>query len=154
MAIEVRYHGILEAARDVFARRGFHQASIREIARAADLSLAGLYHYVGGKDELLFLVLDRALDRLLSALDEALAVTRGAEARFLALVRTHLEYGMREAPALKIVNRECELLSEPHRSEVLVKHSEYIIAFGKAIAREMARHGVQTLSVSGGLTMC
>jgi hypothetical protein len=49
VAIEERYIGILEAAQDVFARRGFHQASIREIARTADLSLAGLYHYVGGK---------------------------------------------------------------------------------------------------------
>ena len=50
MAIEDRYRGIVEAARDVIARRGYHQASTREIARAADLSLAGLYHYVGGKD--------------------------------------------------------------------------------------------------------
>ena len=53
MAIGERYGEILGAARDLFARRGFHQASIREIARAAGLSLAGLYHYVGGKDELL-----------------------------------------------------------------------------------------------------
>src|SRR5581483_7559988 len=67
--IEVRYDGILGAARDAIARRGFHQASMREIAQAAGLSLAGLYHYVGGKDELLFLVLDHDLDRLLADLD-------------------------------------------------------------------------------------
>lgn len=54
VAIEQRYEGILSAACEAFARRGFHQASIREIARAAGLSLAGLYHYVGGKEELLF----------------------------------------------------------------------------------------------------
>src|SRR3990167_8662731 len=70
VAIGERYGEILGAARDLFARRGFHQASIREIARAAGLSLAGLYHYVGGKDELLFLVLDRALDTLIAALDD------------------------------------------------------------------------------------
>src|SRR3990170_1820459 len=33
MAIGERYEGILKAACDVIARRGFHQASIREIAR-------------------------------------------------------------------------------------------------------------------------
>src|SRR3972149_5472219 len=76
MAIGERYEGILKAACDVIAQRGFHQASIREIARAAGLSLAGLYHYVGGKDELLFLVLDRSLDRLLQELDVALAEAR------------------------------------------------------------------------------
>ena len=73
MAIGERYEGILGAACDVIARRGFHQASIREIARAAGLSLAGLYHYVGGKDELLFLVLGRSLDRFLGSLDRNLA---------------------------------------------------------------------------------
>jgi len=62
VAIEERYPAIVQAALETFARRGYHQASIREIARAADLSLAGLYHYVRGKDELLFLVIDRSLD--------------------------------------------------------------------------------------------
>jgi len=37
MAIEQRYEGILGAARDVIARRGFAQASIREISKAAGL---------------------------------------------------------------------------------------------------------------------
>ena len=58
MAIGERYGDIVTAACDVIARRGFHAATTREIAAAAGLSLAGLYHYVGGKDELLFLVLD------------------------------------------------------------------------------------------------
>ncbi|MBI4561994.1 MAG: helix-turn-helix transcriptional regulator, partial [Candidatus Rokubacteria bacterium] len=73
MTIEDRYPTIIQAALEAFARRGYHQASIREIARAADLSLAGLYHYVRGKDELLFLVIDRSLDGLLAKLDAALA---------------------------------------------------------------------------------
>ena len=66
MTIATRYPQILTVAAAMFARRGFHQASTRDIARAVGLSLAGLYHYVGGKDELLFLVLDRALDTLLA----------------------------------------------------------------------------------------
>jgi hypothetical protein len=50
------------AAQENEADAGFHERdraayrtrrSIREIARAADLLLAGLYHYVGGKDELM-----------------------------------------------------------------------------------------------------
>ncbi len=106
MAIEERYDGILRAAEDVLGRRGYHQASIREIARAANLSLAGLYHYVRGKDELLFLVLDRALDTLLGDLDRALAEAPTAEARLLALIRTHLDFGFRHPQAMKIINRD------------------------------------------------
>ena len=140
MAIEDRYDGILSAARDVIARRGFAQASIREMARAAGLSLAGLYHYVGGKEELLFLVLDWSLDRLLGALDAALREARTPETKLLALVRTHLEFGFQQPAALKIINRDHELLAEPRRSEVAAKRQAYLRR-GFVILRDLDRHG-------------
>lgn len=140
MAIAQRYDGILEAARNVFARRGFHQAPIREIARTAGLSLAGLYHYVGGKDELLFLVLDRALDTLLGALDRALASAATAEAKLLALVETHLDFGLQHATSLKIINRDYELLAEPARSEITAKRTAYLQR-GLLVLRELDPHG-------------
>ena len=137
--IGARYEGILEAAQDVIARRGFQQASIREIASEAGLSLAGLYHYVGGKDELLFLVLDRALDRLLTALDAAWRDASTPAERLLALVETHLDFASREPHALKIVNRDYELLGEPHRSEVAAKRQEYLRR-GLSVLRDLDRH--------------
>ena len=140
MAIEARYHDILRAACDVFARRGFHQASIREIARAAGLSLAGLYHYVGGKDELLFLVLDRSLEALAAELDDALTIAEAPDARLLALIQTHLDFGFRHAAALKIINRDFELLSDPERSEIAAKRQSYIQR-GLTILRELDRDG-------------
>ena len=139
MTIGERYGGILEAAGDVFARRGFHQASIREIARASGLSLAGLYHYIGGKEELLFLVLDRSLDRLLADLDGALAEARAPETKLLALIRTHLDFGFHQAAALKIINRDYELLTEPGRSEIAAKRQLYLKK-GLAVLRELDPH--------------
>lgn len=140
MVIEQRYDTILDAARDVFARRGFHQASIREIARAAGLSLAGLYHYVGGKQELLFFVLDRALDALLGGLQTALAEAHTPEAALHALIRTHLEFGFHNAHDLRLVNRDWDLLAEPRRAEIATKRGQYL-ARGLAILRELDPHG-------------
>jgi AcrR family transcriptional regulator len=134
-----RYEGILEAACDVIARRGFPQASIREIASASGLSLAGLYHYVGGKDELLFLVLDRALDRLLGALEAAWSEARTPEERLHALVETHLDFALRDPHALKIINRDYELLVEPHRSEVAAKRQAYLCR-GLGVLRQLDRY--------------
>jgi AcrR family transcriptional regulator len=140
VAIEARYDGILEAAQDVIARRGFQQASIREIARTSGLSLAGLYHYVGGKDELLFLVLDRSLDRLLTALRAAWRDAWSPEARLRALVETHLDFAARDPQALKVINRDYDLLGEPHRSEIAGKRQEYV-RHGLAALRELDPHG-------------
>ena len=139
MAIRERYDRILEAAEDAIARRGFHQASIRDIARAAGLSLAGLYHYVGGKDELLFLVLDRSLDRLIAALDEGLAAARTPEARLLALIRTHLDFAFQHAAALKIINRDGDILAEPQRSEIAAKRQAYLRR-GLAVLHQLDPH--------------
>ncbi|HEY7519924.1 MAG TPA: TetR/AcrR family transcriptional regulator [Methylomirabilota bacterium] len=126
MAIGQRYTAILDAACEVFARRGYHGATIREIARAARLSLAGLYHYVGGKEELLFLVLDRALATMLRGLDQALAGARTPESRLLALVYAHLEFGFTHAPELRVINRYWDVLAEPRRSEIAAKRRAYI----------------------------
>ena len=127
MAIGQRYDAILDAALATFARRGFHQASIREIARAARLSLAGLYHYVGGKDELLFLALDRALDTLTDMAEAALAAAPAAPApRLRALIRAHLEFGFHHADALRIVNRDWELVADAHRAEIVARRRAYM----------------------------
>jgi len=139
MAIGERYGEILEAACESIARRGFHQASIREIARGAGLSLAGLYHYIGGKEELLFLVLDRSLDRLIASLDHALGEALTPQTRLLALVRTHLDFGFHQAPALKIINRDWELLGEPQRSEIAAKRQAYLRR-GLAVLRQLDPH--------------
>jgi AcrR family transcriptional regulator len=139
MAIEERFDGILGAARDVIARRGFHQASIREIASASGLSLAGLYHYVGGKDELLFLVLDRSLDHLLAALEAACRDATTPEERLEALVETHLDFASCDPHALKIINRDHDLLADPHRSEIAAKRQAYLQR-GLAILRELDLH--------------
>ena len=51
----------------MFRERGFAETGMRDIASAADLSAANLYHYFRGKDEILFYCQDRALDRMLAA---------------------------------------------------------------------------------------
>lgn len=127
MAIETRVPVIIQAALETFARRGYHQASTREIARAADLSLAGLYHYVRGKDELLFLVIEHCLDDLLARLDAALAEAVTPEAKLLALIRTHLEFAGDHPAALKVISREIEALAEPHRTAAATKRRLFLL---------------------------
>jgi AcrR family transcriptional regulator len=140
VAIEERYGAIMGAAQEIFARRGYHQASIREIAKAADLSLAGLYHYIGGKDELLFFVISRALDDLLSKLDAALTEAPTPEATLQTLIHTHLDFAFHHGPALKIINRDIELLPESRRSEVVAKRHAYMLR-GLEVLRELDGSG-------------
>ena len=56
---------ILEAAAQVFREKGFHGASMNDIAEAVNLQKASLYHHVSSKQEILLELLDRALELLL-----------------------------------------------------------------------------------------
>jgi AcrR family transcriptional regulator len=81
---------ILRAAARVFRVRGYADAGMRDIAVAADLSTANLYHYFRGKDEILFFCQDRSLDRLLDALAAARRTSGPLAPRLLALALAHV----------------------------------------------------------------
>ena len=54
---------LLDAAAKVFARRGFRDASVGEIAAEAGFSKGALYWHFDGKDDLFFALLDQRIDR-------------------------------------------------------------------------------------------
>ena len=64
---------ILRNAARIFAEKSYHSTSMRDISRATEVSLAGLYHYCKSKEELLFLIQDNCFGRVLERLEERLA---------------------------------------------------------------------------------
>jgi AcrR family transcriptional regulator len=54
---QTRSAQILQAARQVFAKQGFHATRMSDIAQAAGVSQGTLYHYFSSKDELFLAVL-------------------------------------------------------------------------------------------------
>jgi TetR/AcrR family fatty acid metabolism transcriptional regulator len=70
---QVREERILEAAAAVFADKGFHQATIREIAELADVADGTIYNYFDNKFDLLVGIMARIaeLERLPAELIEA-----------------------------------------------------------------------------------
>ena len=62
---------ILKASAKIFAEKGFHRTSVRDISRATDMSLAGLYYYFRTKEELLYLIQERCFVTLLQRWEKA-----------------------------------------------------------------------------------
>ena len=56
---------ILDSACRIFAKKGYHHASVRDVAAETGVSPAGLYYYFKSKEELLFLILEARLGSLL-----------------------------------------------------------------------------------------
>jgi TetR/AcrR family transcriptional regulator, cholesterol catabolism regulator len=60
---------ILDAAAQIFREKGFHAASMHDIAQAVNLQKASLYYHVSSKQEILLVLLDRALDVLIEHIE-------------------------------------------------------------------------------------
>lgn len=85
---------ITDVAFGVFAERGFDAASMDDVARAAGITKASIYHHVPSKEALLARGLDRALDALFAVLEEPAARTGSPGERFAAIVRRVAEITM------------------------------------------------------------
>lgn len=81
-----RRERLLEAASRVFARIGYEQASMDEIAAEARVGKPTLYRYFDGKAALFAAVFAEALDRLEARLDEVLLRERDVESRLRGMV--------------------------------------------------------------------
>jgi TetR/AcrR family transcriptional regulator, cholesterol catabolism regulator len=82
---------LIESATRLFATNGFAGTSIRDIAKATDMTISNIYYYFGSKYGLLLAVIEYLSKSLEEKLTEV--TTRDLEPleRFKALVLTHLE---------------------------------------------------------------
>ncbi len=72
---------LLDAAAEVFARRGFHAATVADVADAAGRTKGAVYSNFSGKDALFLALLDRHLDDQLAETDRLAATASDGELR-------------------------------------------------------------------------
>lgn len=82
---------ILEAAALVFRQKGFHGASMQDIADAVSLQKASLYHHVTSKQEILLLILDRALELLLERISSITTQDITPDRKLQAMMREYMK---------------------------------------------------------------
>lgn len=82
---------ILEAAAQVFRQKGFHGASMADIAGAVKLQKASLYHHVSSKQEILLALLDRALELLLERISAISIQPISADQKLRQMIRAYLQ---------------------------------------------------------------
>jgi AcrR family transcriptional regulator len=120
-AYDEKLESILRTAAAIFAEKGYHQASIRDIARATGVSLSGLYYYFDSKEELLFLIQDHAFGTLLDNLERRLAGVEDPHRRLRILMENHLRYFVDAKAEMKVLSHESESLSGEYRQRVNAK---------------------------------
>jgi len=128
---------ILRAAARLFRERGFADTGMRDIAAAADLSAANLYHYFDGKNALLYYCQDRALDRMLAAVESARRSSGTASERLRAVFIAHLQTLLDEIEGAS-AHLQIDSLPPSMRTAVVRKRDRYEHALRRIIVEGIA----------------
>ena len=82
---------ILEAAAQIISEKGYHAASMRDIARAVHLQKPSLYHHISSKQEILFVLLNQALDMLIQRIEEIVTKPLTPEVKLHLAMETYIQ---------------------------------------------------------------
>jgi len=130
---------ILAHATEVFCRKGYEGASMRDLSRATRMSLAGLYYYFESKERLLFLIQKHTFSTIVERLKARLEDVGDPEQCIRIFVLNHLEYFLANQAAMKVLSHEAEALKNGFASELAaIKREYYRICVG--LLDDLKRH--------------
>ncbi|MFZ0308622.1 MAG: TetR/AcrR family transcriptional regulator [Candidatus Sulfotelmatobacter sp.] len=120
-----RLSEILIHATDVFCKKGYEGASMRDLSRASGMSLAGLYYYFESKERLLFLIQKHTFTTIVQRLKARLDGVSDSEQRVRIFILNHLEYFLANQAAMKVLSHEAEVLKNGFATELAAIKREY-----------------------------
>src|SRR3954462_1921651 len=117
---------VFEVAAEVFHRKGYDNTSMSDVAEAAGLTKAGLYHHISSKESLLYTVLDYGLDLTESYVVAPLKLISDPVERLKTMIDLHLRLVL-EQRNLEVTGllHECRTLSRFDKKRVNARKKAY-----------------------------
>jgi len=91
LRVRERRDRLIDAAIQVFIEKGFHNATVRDIGRVANMTQGTIYNYVSSKDDILYLVCDRIVAEYNAEARRAVDTTHEPLGRVRSAVRASSE---------------------------------------------------------------
>lgn len=134
---------VFEVAAEVFHRKGYDNTSMSDVAEAAGLTKAGLYHHVSSKESLLYTVLDSGLDLTESYVMKPLETIADPIDRLKTMIELHLRLVLEERN-LEVTGllHECKTLAPADRTRINRRKKEYVKMSTKVIADAIRKHNI------------
>ena len=130
---------ILEAAAQIFSQKGFHAASMQDIAVAVNLQKASLYHHVNSKQEILVALLDRALDLLIDEMQSVLDLPLPPDRKLPLAIQAYLSAMLAHRDLAVILLMEHRSLDAAHHARHIPRRDRF-----EQLWRELIEDGKQS----------
>jgi TetR/AcrR family transcriptional regulator, cholesterol catabolism regulator len=138
---------VLKTAASIFAEKGYHSTSIRDIARATKMSLSGLYYYFKSKEELLFLIQDYCFSTVIDDCRRLLTGVADPVHRLKLLIENHLNYFVQNMNEMKVLSHEANAISGDLFKKVNHKKRQYVDLVIKLLEEIARDHGIKEINI-------
>lgn len=116
---------ILRTSARIFAEKGYHSTTMRDISRETNVSLSGLYHYCKSKEEFLYQIQDNCFGRVLQRLEERLLEVEDPTAKLGIFIENHLSFFAANMSEMKVLSHEAESLGGELYTQVSTRKDKY-----------------------------
>jgi AcrR family transcriptional regulator len=97
---------ILQAARELFARKGYHSTTLEEIAHHAQFGKGTIYNYFSSKEDLFYGILSGLLDKAVDLAETSMALHGTTREKLTAYAKAILSYSEKNADLFQMIMRE------------------------------------------------
>jgi AcrR family transcriptional regulator len=126
---------IRDVALTLFAERGYHGTSMRDIAGELGLRAPSLYNHLESKQELLRGIMLRTMEDLLADHRAAVATTGDVSEQLRRAMEAHVRYHARHPREVRIGNAEIWNLEQPVQDLIRTLRRDYSRAWNEIIVR-------------------
>jgi AcrR family transcriptional regulator len=130
---------ILEAAAQIIRKKGFHAASMKDIADAVNLQKASLYHYFSSKQEILLALLDQALDLLIERISTVVIKKIPSDEKLCQAMRVYLESLAEHADLTAVLLLEHRSLDPEYHERHIPRRDRF-----ERLWRDLIQEGVES----------
>jgi AcrR family transcriptional regulator len=142
-----RTEEILKAARTIFAKKGFHETTVDDIARAADVSKGTIYLYYSSKNDIYWAALKDGIRELHEKLKAGIGSVGSVQEKVRTFISVKMEFYQRNHDFFKIYFSEFgNAFSHPVHMQ---KEFKELYRKQAALLRAVLQQGVNEKSVRG-----
>lgn len=124
----------------LFAQKGYHATSMREVGKAVGMTQSSLYNYFKSKEEILFRLMNTAMDEALNTLLPICNSNLPPQEKLNRVLEFYARYYAGDQDSLTLLVNEMSSLSKRHHQILLKKQRRYVMLI-RSILEELSRAG-------------
>jgi AcrR family transcriptional regulator len=134
---------LLQKIAELFYEHGYEATSIRQISQSLGMTSAGLYYHFKNKQQMLFEIMNSAIDEALISMRTELSKIKSPEDQIAWIIRAHVRFYCNNRYQTKVLVHERGTLERKYAEIIREKEREYVQIIKRVLERILRenRHG-------------